>query len=70
MADEHPRYQAYLLRLWQVISGGHLVWRASLEDVHTGTRRGFASLDELISFLRHLRGRSRQPGEHPDAPDE
>ena len=29
-----------------------MVWRASLEDVRTGERRGFASIDALLGFLR------------------
>ncbi|RME83016.1 MAG: hypothetical protein D6775_09280 [Caldilineae bacterium] len=27
-------------------------WRFSLEDPHTGQRRGFGSLDGLVAFLR------------------
>ena len=45
-------YLSYLLRLWQVESKGRLVWRASLEDARTGERRGFASIDALLGFLR------------------
>jgi hypothetical protein len=48
-------YVAYLLRLWRVVSddGAHSpVWRASVEDPHTGQRRGFADLDRLYDFLR------------------
>ena len=49
------RYHAYLLRTWQEEpdalkrSGG---WRFSLQDTATGERRGFASLDDLITHLR------------------
>lgn len=45
------REQVYLLRLWQVESDGHLVWRASLEDAHTGERQGFADLALLYAHL-------------------
>jgi hypothetical protein len=41
-----------LLRLWQIESKEQWVWRASLEDSHTGERRGFANLDALLAFLR------------------
>jgi hypothetical protein len=51
MSVERPRYVSYLLRLWQAEQGGALVWRASLEDAHTGERRGFATLAELYAFL-------------------
>ena len=51
MSEKPRRYLSYLLRLWQASSGGELVWRASLEDPHTGERRGFACLAELVAFL-------------------
>jgi hypothetical protein len=51
MSREQGRYLSYLLRLWQIKSGGELVWRASLESPHTGERRGFASLASLVTFL-------------------
>jgi hypothetical protein len=56
-AKETQNYFAYLLRLWRE-SGGDLPrdestrWRASLQDPHSGERVGFASLEELFSFLR------------------
>ncbi len=55
MKPERPDYLAYLLRLWRVNDNGEsqqAVWRASVENPHTGERRGFASLDALLSFLR------------------
>ena len=50
MPTEPHRYLAYMLRLWQ--TSKETVWRASLESPHTGERHGFASLDDLISFLQ------------------
>ena len=32
-------------------SGGEGTWRASLEDSHTGKRKGFSSLKDLFTFL-------------------
>ena len=52
MSEEPRPYIAYLLRLWQVPGAGPLVWRASLEDPHTGVRSGFGSLNHLVAFLR------------------
>jgi hypothetical protein len=50
---EQPReYMAYLVRIWPVKSKGKTRWRASLENAHTGERRGFASLDDLFDYLR------------------
>jgi hypothetical protein len=52
MTTQEPRYLAYMLRLWQVRDTEDMVWRASLEDAHTGERRGFASLEMLVAFLQ------------------
>jgi hypothetical protein len=50
MVTERQRYLAYMLRLWQV-GDDKTVWRASLENAHTGSRQSFASLDTLFVFL-------------------
>jgi len=39
------------LRLWRVKDEGKTGWRASLENAHTGERRGFASQEDLFTFL-------------------
>lgn len=49
-----PRYRAYLLRCWQEV-GTHsdqAARRFSIEDPHTGERRGFATWEGLVAFLR------------------
>lgn len=51
MTDELCRHLTFLMRLWQVQSGGKLVWRISLEDAYTGTRVGFADFISLVAFL-------------------
>jgi hypothetical protein len=56
MSGKKRRYISYLLRLWQVKSEGELVWRASLDNPHTGQRRGFASLAEMVAFLEQETG--------------
>ena len=61
MPTESRRYLAYMLRLWQVGDEREPVWRASLENPHTGERHGFASLEALVKFLEeHTRGLERQ----------
>ena len=49
MTDVKPpsTYKAYVLRCW--LNGND--WRYSLEEVGSGTRHGFATLDELVLFL-------------------
>ena len=74
MAKEQSDYLSYLLRLWRVNEEGNLhrgaeqaVWRASLENLHTRQRQGFASLDELCDFLREqIRMASECVSERPD----
>jgi len=45
------RYLSFLLRLWLIKQNGKDIWRASLEDLHTGEQRGFASPDLRFAFL-------------------
>jgi hypothetical protein len=50
------RYVAYLLRCWveqREDAAAPPAWRFSLEDPHTGRRRGFASLEQLVAALAH-----------------
>lgn len=58
------RDRVFLLRLWPVLSGGQLVWRASLEDPRTGKHLGFGNLDDLVAYLRMQTGEGcREPDE-------
>jgi hypothetical protein len=41
----------YLLRLWRMDRDSCWVWCASLQDVQSGERWTFASLQALIAFL-------------------
>ena len=49
-----PTYYSYLLRLWQVKENGGQEWRASLENVESGEKRGFTSVDELLAYLNQV----------------
>jgi hypothetical protein len=59
-AGRRTDYLSYLLRLWRN-SEERFAWRASLTSPDTGERVGFASLDDLVRFLR------RQIGQASDA---
>ena len=48
-----PEYYSFLLRLWQVENGDQRK-RASLENVESGEKLGFASLKELLVYLSEL----------------
>ena len=53
--DKPPRYRSYVLTFWEERSRDPdtpAVWRFSLQDPRTGQRRGFASLEEVMDFLR------------------
>ncbi|MCI0397073.1 MAG: hypothetical protein L0332_00320 [Chloroflexi bacterium] len=52
--EKRPTYRAYLLRFWCDEGRGNdrpAAWRFSLEDAHTGARRGFADFEALVFFL-------------------
>jgi hypothetical protein len=53
-------YRSYLLQMWRVgdDDGG---WRARLENVETGERQGFASMEMLVEFLKGLGTEEGQP---------
>jgi hypothetical protein len=44
-------HQAYLVRVWAVHHNKKLLWRAALENIHTGESRAFADLPSLCRFL-------------------
>lgn len=52
MSKKRASYLSYVLRLWQEDSKKKEIWRASLQCSATGECKGFASLDELLEFLR------------------
>jgi hypothetical protein len=59
MTKEQPDYLSYLLRLWRVNGQSSdepdpakVMWRASLESPFTRERWNFATLDDLVDFLR------------------
>ncbi len=55
MFNKPPRYRSYLFIFWEERSSDPTVapvWRFSLKDTHTGWRRGFASLEEMLVFLK------------------
>ena len=45
-------YRSYLIRLWPKEREGDLACRATLDSVKTGERYDFATLEDLLTFLR------------------
>ncbi len=69
-SGEAVDYHSYLIRLWRDMSADGADWRASLQDPHTGERRGFASLESLFAYLRAQtteEGTAQAPDPDPDA---
>jgi hypothetical protein len=63
----HPTYVAYMLRLWQAGSrGGQVIWRASLENPHTGERLAFGDEEALFAFLADLMADLTDARDSPD----
>ncbi len=56
MRARTPRfpYCSYLLRLWPASGESAAEWRASLEEVGSGERVGFASLEALVEYLKAI----------------
>ncbi|MBK7895131.1 MAG: hypothetical protein WAS33_30350 [Candidatus Promineifilaceae bacterium] len=50
MSKSLQHYHAYLLRIWREEEG--MPWRATLQNPHTGEQEGFASVEQLITFIR------------------
>jgi len=57
MTDKKHDYCSFMLRLWIEKTNGEK-WRFSLEDTHTGKRKGFASVDKLIAYLEEITNES------------
>ena len=55
-----PRYQSYLLRLWQEGSGGEK--RALLQEVMSGESHSFPSLESLFDHLGRSQGQPEGKG--------
>ena len=69
------RYLAYLVRPWTVNANGNLVWRASVENAHTGERCAFTDLAGLFDFLQTAvaeepPARSKSEGSHAASSEE
>ena len=65
MTEAPPASHAYLLRLWPASSAGTRVWRASVTNVQTGERIGFADLASLVAFLEAQTGAVARPDDRP-----
>jgi hypothetical protein len=56
MPEKQPSQQSYLLRLWQ--EDAQSPWRASLQNVATNERFGFADLQSMFLFVEAQTGKS------------
>lgn len=44
---QEPNYKAFILRIWKESAG----WRFSIEPIGSGRRQGFASIEQMVTFL-------------------
>jgi hypothetical protein len=64
-----PNYFSYLVRLWRL--NDTAMWRATLQDPHTGQKFLFDSVESLFSFLNQQLGKPASVVEQPtDAPSD
>ncbi len=49
-----PKHDAFLVRIWR--ESQQTAYRAFVENVHTGEKRGFRDLNALVSFLHRAYG--------------
>lgn len=47
-------YYSFLLRLWRVNGNREHKKRATIENVESGEKHGFTSLEELLAYLTEL----------------
>jgi hypothetical protein len=47
--------------MWQVPANGEHIWRIQLENVKTGEKQGFTSLEELIFYLSQVTAQADNP---------
>jgi hypothetical protein len=50
-STNHTHYRSYLLRLWEAGAGEAPALRIVLVSPHTGEKRSFTSLEEMVRFL-------------------
>jgi hypothetical protein len=50
----HTPDNSFLLRLWRVPDEERQGWRVQLENIRTGEKLGFASLQELNGYLQQV----------------
>jgi hypothetical protein len=55
----HTHYRSYLLRLWEAGEGEAPALRIVLVSPHTGEKRSFSSLEEMVRFLEGELGKGK-----------
>jgi hypothetical protein len=65
-SDIRQDYLAYMVRLWRITGDPEPVWRASVENPHTGERHVFASVSALLAFLQSQTGQTPSQEPHRD----
>ena len=61
-STNHTHYHSYLLRLWEAGAEGAPALRIVVISPHTGEKRSFTSLEELVRFLEGEMGKEQAVG--------
>lgn len=69
MENSTPQYYSYLLRIGRE-KECEANWRVMLENVQTGEKRHFASLESAFLFLHEQVGESEKPTTQESKPED
>jgi len=67
MSSLDERSHTFVVRIWEErrdVADAVPTWRGRVDDVRTGVRRYFTSLDDLVNYLSHesgMTGTGQQP---------
>ena len=59
MSSLDERSHTFVVRIWEErrdVEGAPTTWRGRVDDVRTGTRRYFTSLEDMVAYLSQQSG--------------
>jgi len=65
MSSLDERSHTYVVRIWEErrdVADAPSTWRGRVDDVRTGVRRYFTTLDDLVAYLSSQSGQSGMDG--------
>jgi hypothetical protein len=68
MSSLDERSHTFVVRIWEErrdVADALPTWRGRVDDVRTGVRRYFTTLDDLVNYLSQESGMGGGPGPEP-----